>query len=42
MMNLFGAQERTVAEFAELGVLSGWKVEKIVPGLVGVIVYTPA
>ncbi|TFK96232.1 S-adenosyl-L-methionine-dependent methyltransferase [Pterulicium gracile] len=45
MMNMFGAQERTVGEFAELGALSGWKVENIVRGLggaYGATVYTSA
>lgn len=40
MLNLFGGQERTVAEFTELGKLTGWKLEKAIPGPTGTIVYS--
>jgi hypothetical protein len=40
MMNLFGAQERTVAEFKELGDLSGWHLADVIPGYIGTVVYT--
>ncbi|TFL00238.1 hypothetical protein BDV98DRAFT_594043 [Pterulicium gracile] len=42
MLSLFGAQERTVAEFVELGQLTGWKLEKGVPGATGTLVYSAA
>jgi hypothetical protein len=40
MMNMFGAQERTVAEFKELGDLSGWQLADVIPGHLGTVLYT--
>ncbi|KAG5644030.1 hypothetical protein DXG03_009245 [Asterophora parasitica] len=42
MLTLFNGKERTETEFRELGRCTGWKLEKVIPGLLPALVFSAA
>ncbi|KAF9073215.1 S-adenosyl-L-methionine-dependent methyltransferase [Rhodocollybia butyracea] len=42
MLTLFNGKERTLDDFVRLGKESGWKLERMKPGILSALIFTPA